>query len=314
MKEMLARSRRRRIVASAVAIGSVGVLAASCTNPGGGMPWRTTTTWTQPTSPPTTDCHGHTGDDHNNLKTTTTMDMDHGGGGDHHAPGVTFPPCNGGGATTTMPGMDHGGDGHHESPARLNHPPTAAQKKWAEELVSYTKTALQKIPNKATATRLGYNDIGDGQHFTHPKYRIDGRELDPRYIESLVFNRVTGQIQAAMYNMEPTTTAANVHDYAGNWVIWHGHDNLCWGAPENQVNSPGWTRLAGVKVNGKCTAGSYAHTPVPMLHVWVVDTTYENRCGAFASIDGLGPGACVQSFQQNNIPARPIPASFPYKP
>jgi hypothetical protein len=283
-----------------LAVVSAGVIVAGCTNPGGGFPWRTTTTYTPPTAPPSTDCHGHTGDDHAHTSST-------------------FQSC---GSTTTMdPGMDRGGDdhsggdgGHHESPARLNHPPTAAQKKWAEELVAYTKTALRSIPNKAAAIRLGYNDIGDGQHFTHPKYRIDGRELDPRYIESLVFNRMTGTIQAAMYNMEPTTTAANVHDYAGNWVVWHGHDNLCWGAPENQVNSPGWTRLAGVKVNGRCTAGSYAHTPVPMLHVWVVDTTYENRCGAFASIDGLGPGACVPSFQQNGIAARPIPSSFPYKP
>ena len=224
------------------------------------------------------------------TRATTPTTMDHGGGG-----------------------MDHGDHGH-ESPERLNHPPTAAQKKWAEDLVSYTKTALQRIPNKQAAIAAGYNDIGDGQHFTHPRYRRDGKELDPRYIESLVFNRVTGQIQAAMYNMEVTTTAANVHDYAGNWVVWHGHDNLCWQSPENQPNSPGWTKLGGVKINGQCTGGSYSHTPVPMLHVWVTDTTYENRCGAFASIDGLGPGACQPSFQQNSIPARPIPASFPYKP
>jgi hypothetical protein len=287
MQGVSARSRRRRGLLGAAIVGSAVVVAAGCTNPGGGFPWRTTTTWQ---APPSTDGHGHTDDDHAN-KTSTTMDMDHGGGG-------------GGG----------GGEHAHESPARLNHPPTAAQKKWAEELVSYTKTALQRLQTKQAAILAGYNDIGDGQHFTHPKYRVDGKELDPRAIESLVFNRATGRIQAAMYNMEPTTTAANVHDYAGNWVVWHGHDNLCWAAPENQPNNPGWTRLGGVKVNGRCTMGSYAHTPVPMVHVWVVDTTYENKCGAFASIDGLGPGACVPSFQQNPIPARPIPASFPYKP
>jgi hypothetical protein len=279
MERLPTRTLRRRSLVGVVAIASATVLMAGCT--GRTVPWRTTTT----------------------MGTTPTT-MDHGGSG--CMPGMVMPGCP----------DDHSGGGEHshESPERLNHPPTANQKKWAEDLVSYTKTALQRLPTKASAIAAGYNDIGDGQHFTHPKYRIDGKELDPRAIESLVFNRVTGTIQAAMYNMEPTTTAQNVYDYAGNWVVWHAHDNLCWQAPENQVNSPGWTRLGGVKVNGRCTAGSYAHTPVPMLHVWVTDTTYENRCGAFASIDGLGPGACVPSFQQNGIPARPIPASFPYKP
>jgi hypothetical protein len=282
MKGPSARPRLRRFVAVGVAVTASAALVASCTRPPGGGG----TTTQPPTTPPTTDGHGHTEHDHAN-QTSTTMD----------------------------PGMDHGDGGHgHESPARLNHPPTANQKKWAEDLVAYTKTALKQIPNKQAAIARGYNDIGDGQHFTHPKYRVDQKELDPRYIESLVFNRLTGTIQAAMYNMEPTTTAANVYDYAGNWVVWHGHDNLCWRAPENRPDLPGWTQLGGVKINGQCTMGSYAHTPVPMLHVWITDTTYENKCGAFASIDGLGPGACVQSFQQNNIPARPIPASFPYKP
>src|SRR5689334_11570340 len=78
MQGSLARSRRRRVLASAMAIGSVVALTAGCTR--GGLPWRrTTTTMSRPTTP-TTDGHGHTDDDHAHL-TTTTMDMSHGGGG-----------------------------------------------------------------------------------------------------------------------------------------------------------------------------------------------------------------------------------------
>jgi hypothetical protein len=211
--------------------------------------------------------------------------------------------------TTTM----GGGHEHGHSPERLNHPPTEAQKQWSRDLVAHTKWAGQKFPNKAAAIRAGYNDIGDTVHFTHPQYRVDGREFDPNRIESLVFEAgigTSGRLLAAMYNMERSTTPENVYDWAGNWIIWHNHDNLCWQAPEDQ---PGWTNLAGVVVNGRCTGG-VKHTPVLMVHVWVADSSYENRCGAFASIDGIGEGSCVPEFQQNGIAAKAPPANWPWKP
>jgi hypothetical protein len=323
MKGTLAHSHRRRALAGVLAVASLsGVMLAGCRNTGGGGWWTTTTVytppWTPPSTTPTTDCHGHTGDDHANTSSTfrpcnggTTPTTDcHGHTGDDHATTrSTFQSC---GPTTTH---DDGHGGHGGGP-RTDHPPSAAQQAWARDLVAYTKWALQQIPDVATAERLGYNNIGDNQHWTHAQYRVDGREFDPRRIESLVFNRVTRRVEAAMYNMERRTTAANVPDWAGNWTVWHGHDDLCWRAPEDQ---PGWTRLGGVKVNGRCTAGSYAHTPVLMVHVWVTDTTFEQRCGALASIDGLGPGSCVPQFQQNAIPARtpppystgPGPTEFP---
>jgi hypothetical protein len=266
MQGVSARSRRRRGLLGAAIVGSAVVVAAGCTNPGGGFPWRTTTTWQ---APPSTDGHGHTDDDHAN-KTSTTMDMDHGGGGaDDHS---------GGG----------GGHAGHESPARLNHPPTAAQKAWAYKLVRDTAARLQGM-TKAKAQALGYQNIRDNQHFTNPRFRNDGKEYDPTAIESLVFNIVTGQIEAAMYNLEPTTTMANVKDYAGNWLVYHNHDNLCW--PRNQPDK--WQITP-------CGMGE-KRTPVLMAHVWIKDTRDANRCGVFATIQGLGEGSCIPALKPSVI-------------
>jgi hypothetical protein len=260
-------------------IGAVTAVIAGCTNPGGGIPWRTTTSRA---TTPTTDCHGHTDDDHANRTTTT---MDHSGGGmDHHGnPGVTFPPCNGQ-TTTTMGGHD-GGHGHGQ-PGHINHPPTAAQKAWAYKLVRDTAAQLRGMTT-TRARLMGYQNIGDGVHYTNNAFRNDGREYDPNAIESLVFTG--GQISAAMYNLEPTTTLANVRDYAGNWLVYHTHDNLCW--PRNRPND--WTITP-------CGIGE-RRTPVLMTHVWIRDTSYATRCGVFATITGLGEGSCIPELRPSVI-------------
>jgi hypothetical protein len=255
---------RRRMFGAAVAIAAAGALVAGCTNTGGGggggmIPWRTTTTM----APGGGMDHGDGG-------------MDHGGGG--------------GG----------GGDGHdgHGGGPRLDHPPTQAQKDWAYGIIRTTADALRGM-TKQRAIAQGYNDIGDGQHFTHPRFRHDGKEFAPNAIESLVFNRLTGQIQAAMYNMEPSTTVANVKDYAGNWIVWHGHDTLCW--QSGVEGSPGYTRLAPCGVGVK-------HPTVLMVHVWITDTNYAVQCGAFATITGLGEGSCLPELRPSRILAgqRPL--------
>jgi hypothetical protein len=244
----LARSRRRRGLVAALAIGSASaLLAAACTNnPGGGW-WPRRTTTTRPTA--------------------TTMD--HGNGG-----------------------MDHG-----PMPDRLNHPPTPAQIERAKKLVADTKAATVKYRTTAAAVAAGYNNIGDNMHYTNAAYRHDGRELDPQHIESLVYNLGTQQLMAAMYNMEPETTFDTVEDIAGNWTIFHNHDNLCW--KSNDPNSKDYTRLGGVVgANGQCTKDpitgkpSYKHTPVLMIHVWVI----ANSCGPFATIPGEGEGSCLPNF------------------
>jgi hypothetical protein len=210
-----------------------------------------------------------------------------GGGGMIPWRTTTMAPGSGGGG-----GMDHddGGMDHGGGP-RTDHPPTPAQKDWAYGIIRSTAKALQGM-TKQRAIAMGYNDIGDRQHFTHPRFRHDGQEFNPNAIESLVFNPVTGQIQAAMYNMEPSTTTANVKDYAGNWIVWHGHDNLCW--QSGVEGTPGYTRLAPCGVGVK-------HGTVLMVHVWITDSNYAVQCGAFATITGLGEGSCIPQLRPSRI-------------
>jgi hypothetical protein len=194
----------------------------------------------------------------------------------------------GGRTTTTAMPADHGMD--HSIPDRLNHAPTPEQIQAAIKLVDDTKAATVNLRTKQQAAAAGYNDIGDRMHFTNGTYREDGRELDPNRIESLVYNPTSGQLMAAMYNMEPGTTMANVQDIAGNWTIFHNHDYLCW--QSTVKGTPGYTRLGGVVVNGKCTGTSVKHEAVLMIHVWVIP----NSCGPFATIPGEGAGSCLPNF------------------
>lgn len=215
-------------------------------------------------------CTGRGGASGGPWRPTTTA-MDHGAGGMDHGHGG-------------MGGMDH------SIPARLDHDPTPAQIRTAIKLVEDTKAATRRYATTREAVAAGYRDIGDRQHYTNATYREDGRELDPQRIESLVYDPFTGRLQAAMYNMEPGTTLDNVVDIAGNWTIYHNHNNLCW--KNNIKGTPGYTELGGVVVNGRCTGTSVLHEPVLMIHVWVVP----NACGPFATLPGLGEGSCLPNF------------------
>jgi len=205
--------------------------------------------------------------------TTTTM-------GNGCMPGMVMPGCPDG-------GMDHGDGGmDHSQPGQINHPPTAEQKAWAYSLIRRTSAKIRNM-TPALATAQGYQNIGDFVHYTKDSFRHDGREYDPDAIESLVFQG--GVISAAMYNLEPTTTMANVKDYAGNWLVYHNHDNLCW--PRNQPTN--W-RITPCGIGEK-------RTPVLMAHVWIRDTNYAIQCGAFATITGLGAGSCIPELRPSVI-------------
>jgi hypothetical protein len=283
MKEPRTQSRRRRVLA-ALAVGSaVVVVTGACTvRPPTGTPQPPPTWGPAPTAAPTTDGHGHTDEDHANMTTTTVPRGVDCGKGRYVAPG-----SGGGGGG----GHDHG-DGGHAIPDRLNHPPTPQQEAWARDLIARTKAYIDRnIPTTAEARRLGYNPIGDGgRHWTNARFRLDGCEFDERKIESLVVEG--GRVTAAMYNMEPSTTIENVPDWAGNWIVWHNHNNLCWKAP---VGQPGWTELelTGRVVNGTCTRGYIQNPPVLMVHVW----TRRHVCGAFA-----GDGATRASAESSCLP------------
>lgn len=166
---------------------------------------------------------------------------------------------------------------------------TKEQRARAQKLLGGTRAALRSFPDEAAVVAAGYTSIGDGrrvgrfEHFVNRAYIVDGRELDPSAIESIVLQRQadgTKKVVSAMYILGPGKTMADAPDIAGELTPWHDHQNLCW-------DETG-TRLAGVLVNGVCVPGGTFRGTSPMMHVWLEDTP----CGPFAGIEGHG-GACL---------------------
>lgn len=160
----------------------------------------------------------------------------------------------------------------------------------AKALIEATRAAIgNAFDDTASVTAKGYVSIGDGrrpgsfEHYIHPGYLADGRELDPHRIESLVFEN-TGdgsRLVSAMYILETGSTMHDVPPVAGDLALWHDHQNLCW--DETGV------RLAGVEVEGRCVPGGTLRPTAPMLHVWLD----EHPCGPFAGIEGQHGQGCA---------------------
>ena len=156
---------------------------------------------------------------------------------------------------------------------------TSEQQERARDLIRRTKAGLAKFADPAAARAAGFVSIGDGftgfEHYVHYGYLENQTVLDANEPESIVY-RVDGdgtrQLASAMYILPRGTTMEDVPDVAGEMTPWHDHRNLCW-TPDG--------RLAGLFVNGKCSAGEHRVTP-PMVHVWVID----HVCGPFAGIEG----------------------------
>ena len=165
---------------------------------------------------------------------------------------------------------------------------TAEQQERARDLIRRTRAGLQRYGDPAAAEADGFRSIGDGftgfEHFVHYGYLANPTILDANEPESLVYKVSpdgTKQLVSAMYILPTGSTMDDVPDVAGAMTPWHDHRNLCW-TPDG--------RLAGLFVNGKCSAGEHRITP-PMLHVWVVD----HVCGPFAGIEG---GSTPQTHEE----------------
>jgi hypothetical protein len=165
---------------------------------------------------------------------------------------------------------------------------TSVQKQRATKLLTVTRDALAKFSDEASLIAAGYVWIGDGrrpggfQHFVNRAHLVDGRELDPNAIESIVLQVQpdgTKKIASAMYILNPGKTLADAPDIAGTLTPWHDHQNLCW--------DPTGTRLAGIVINGRCVPGGTFRVTPPMMHVWVDNPP----CGPFSGIEGHG-GTC----------------------
>lgn len=163
----------------------------------------------------------------------------------------------------------------------------------AASLVLRTRESVRtRFPTEAAVTAAGYSSIGDGfpfssyEHFVHPAYINDGRELDPERIEAIVIESTpTGKwVVSAMYILEPGRTLATAPGQGSNLTTWHEHENICWDASG--------TRIAGfVHGDGRCHPGGTFRVTPPMLHVWVRD----HECGPFAGIEGHGATTCAHT-------------------
>jgi hypothetical protein len=147
----------------------------------------------------------------------------------------------------------------------------AQQQAAANGLWQATEKATERYSSLAAARADGYsafNPIGGRLvHYVNPAYMRDPTILDPRHVESLVYeNTMRGPVLvAAMYSLKDPNAAPP--DVAGPLTPWHRHDDLCF-------TSSG--EVAGAAP--ACPPGSAASLTPWMLHVWLVP----NRYGRFA--------------------------------
>jgi hypothetical protein len=165
---------------------------------------------------------------------------------------------------------------------------TPAEQARAEQLIRDTLRDLPHYANPNTAYSEGYRSIGDAvtgdEHYIKWAYLTDGRILDSKHPESLVYEMRNGKetLVAAMYMLELGSTFADVPDVGGPLTQWHVHNNLCL---VDDPNDP-LRKFVSLASNGICPPGSSKATATPMIHVWIV----KNACGPFASLEGIGAG------------------------
>lgn len=161
----------------------------------------------------------------------------------------------------------------------------------AEALVTESLLTLPRFADVAMLVALGYRTIGDAhtgfEHFVNWDLIADGRVLDPKYPESLVFkvDTDTGKktLGGAMFMANPGDTLDTVPDVGGALVQWHVHDDLCFeGEPK------AWRVYDVVEPGKACRPGTFrlSQISVPMVHVWIIP----HECGPFASLEGDGAG------------------------
>jgi hypothetical protein len=167
---------------------------------------------------------------------------------------------------------------------------SAAEQARAEKLVRETLRDLPKYDDPSVAYTDGYRSINDSatgdEHYVNWSYVNDGRILDSKHPESLVYEFRNGKktLVAAMYMMPFGSRFTDVPDVGGRLTQWHIHNDLCLA---DNPSDPLQKVLSGAtSANGACPAGSSKAGAAPMLHVWIV----ANRCGPFAALEGIGGG------------------------
>jgi hypothetical protein len=169
-----------------------------------------------------------------------------------------------------------GGIGHHVGtvpplgalvPAGAPRDPTVAEQAAADALYQQAVTALARYRDPAVAIRDGYQVSGVhglSFHADNPRYRDDGRILDPARPETLVYaESPRGPVLlGAMFQMPGLDDVGPA--VGGPLTVWHAHEQVCFGGLP-----PG---LAGLTSPfGVCPPLSITVSRTnEMIHVWTV--------------------------------------------
>ena len=167
---------------------------------------------------------------------------------------------------------------------------TPAEQARAEQLVRDTLRDLPRYATTAAAYADGYRSIKDGltgtEHYVKWSYVDDGRILDSKYPESLVYQYRNGvqTLVSAMYMLPFGARFTDAPDVGGPLTQWHIHNNLC--LVDNPTD-PLQKVVGGLTgADGSCPPGTTKAASSPMLHVWIV----ANPCGPFAPLEGIEGG------------------------
>ena len=188
-----------------------------------------------------------------------------------HGPGAAATPAVAGAPTGTAAG-GHGGHGPLDTT-----PPTSEQKAAADKLLRESRAALKRYEVLSVAEADGYKITHDAggklYHYGHPGYRNDGRTLDPKRIESLLYVTIPGGGKLLVGGMFMMPKGERGPSIGGSLTQWHGHDDLCL----DPAQGIAITQLPG----GGCPPGSAVGETGEMMHVWSID--YPG--GPFAELD-----------------------------
>jgi hypothetical protein len=227
----------------------------------------------------TGDTHAH-GDDHVTTAAGET-DHDHGDSAGDSAAGQGHDP-----GAAPVGAVPYDGT----LPVDLSGVPgvTPDQEAEAEALVTANIQELPRFAEPDAAYAAGYRSVDDSgtgvEHFINWSLIDDGRNLDARYPESLVYKVEPDggrTLEAAMYVLEPPATLDTVPPLGGPLVQYHVHNDLCWTGEDGA-----YTVFAADQLPAPCPAGSHRRLLEPMLHVWIVG----NPCGPFAALEGISGG------------------------
>src|SRR5262245_7980145 len=150
---------------------------------------------------------------------------------------------------------------------------TKAQERAAAELAESTTEGIAKYHDLRAAERNGYRAAqpvrGLAVHFENKAYQSDGRILDPRRPEQLVYAIENGRaaLLGAVYQMQ--TAGAAGPAVGGPITRWHAH-NVC-----VTITPPGF---GVVSPFGTCPSLTLTVTTPEMMHVW----TLEQPAGPYA--------------------------------